>query len=378
MRCAASERYIFVAGGESGYHRDRSVIYSKSCNIFDIKEKKWIELPDAQMLFGFAVFVDGDYAYYTIGQHKKLFRIFISKPEEGWVPMADMLCFNTEYCVSNNCGESQRFVIAGGYHGEELRSMQAYNPSKDQWEILPDLPEGLHGHAGAVLDNKLYLVGGSGSDFLDLPKSSCSMYDMASKAWAQIPDIPKAMQDHSAVAIGKWIVISGGKARTRDYNIEHTSQSIYILNTASLVWRKAATQLPFPLCEHGSCRLPNGMLGPRVAVIGGQSIQEGSDKILAIDFVRLSLTSNQEGHFSLIEACKLGLSWTEGVREIVLNQPDSVAEREEATGLLPFMLASDLDTCYELLHCTLGKDALWCVGIIEGEEEPAKKKARIV
>jgi hypothetical protein len=57
-----------------------------------------------------------------------------------------------------------RIVVVGGLEGSGAASRRAdvYDPASDEWAALPDLPEGLHHTALAVLGDRLYMVGGYG------------------------------------------------------------------------------------------------------------------------------------------------------------------------------------------------------------------------
>mmetsp|Transcript_28676 Transcript_28676/g.32794 ORF Transcript_28676/g.32794 Transcript_28676/m.32794 type:complete len:411 (+) Transcript_28676:344-1576(+) len=381
MRSSVSDRYIFVAGGTTGSDPiTNNAIYSNSCNVYDTQSNKWIALPDAGLLFAFTTFVNGDYVYHIIGQHKKLYRLnIISLPETDWEEMAEMISARFDANIVPSCVEENYcFYISGGYHGQELQCVERYHPTEDRWEKLPDLPEGRHKHASAVVKNKLYVFGGSGKGWDDDCVSSSRMYNMELMTWSIIPDLPMALSCHSATTVGKWIVVTGGCIR-ECFSGDKICQSIFLFNTETLKWYDSVTQLPYALSEHGSCILQNGTNGPRIALIGGRKGKGSySDVIIAIDFVRLLLKPNKVKQLSLIKACRVGLSWMEGVKDIVGNQPESVTHRDSKTGLLPFMLAPDVGSCYELLHCTLGSVAS-LQGWNEGEREqkaPAKKKAK--
>lgn len=58
-----------------------------------------------------------------------------------------------------------RIYVAGGEHQDQyllaaFRAVEAYDPSTNSWEALPNMPMPRHGLAGAVVGNRLHLVSG--------------------------------------------------------------------------------------------------------------------------------------------------------------------------------------------------------------------------
>ena len=83
------------------------------------------------------------------------------------------------------------------------------------WERRPDLSVSRQEVGAAVLNGKVYVIGGIGA------KQSCEVYDPATRRWAAIPSLPVGA-DHMAVAAaaGKIYVMGGigAGARTQVYD----------------------------------------------------------------------------------------------------------------------------------------------------------------
>ena len=72
---------------------------------------------------------------------------------------------------------------SGGVGGW-LSSVERYDPALDAWEEVAPMAEGRDTHAVAVLDGKLYAVGGEDSE--SIPLSSVERYDPATNVWEPV------------------------------------------------------------------------------------------------------------------------------------------------------------------------------------------------
>ena len=82
------------------------------------------------------------------------------------------------------------------------------NPSTDAWSSLADLPTPRSGGASAVLDGKLYVLGGG------LPGATAykavHRFDPATGLWESLADMPIELTGHRAVAVGPDLYVVGG------------------------------------------------------------------------------------------------------------------------------------------------------------------------
>lgn len=95
-----------------------------------------------------------------------------------------------------------------GDDGSNVASTEVYDPATDAWSPLADLPTPRSGGASAVLDGKLYVIGGG------LPGNTVykavHRFDPAGGAWEQIADMPTDLTGHRAIAVGPDIYVVGG------------------------------------------------------------------------------------------------------------------------------------------------------------------------
>jgi N-acetylneuraminic acid mutarotase len=117
---------------------------------------------------------------------------------------------------------NNRLYLAGGWklhpcavNGEptfcdELSSqLDVYNPASNAWETKAPLPGNWGGMASAVLNGKLFLVGGYGrmSDF-DL--SNVDAYDPMTNQWQAKAPLPRGSSPGAAATVGGRIFYMSG------------------------------------------------------------------------------------------------------------------------------------------------------------------------
>ena len=90
-----------------------------------------------------------------------------------------------------------KLYAVGGFNDDDqfLSSVERYDPVTNAWEaVAPMAVERIH-HAMAVLDGKLYAVGGINDDY-DGRLSSVERYDPALDAWEAGTPIGSARAGH--------------------------------------------------------------------------------------------------------------------------------------------------------------------------------------
>ena len=144
--------------------------------------------------------------------------------------------------IINDNGEEEFYVIGGysGYSG--LSSVERYTPATGAWETVA--PRGFAGElpAVAVVDNKLYAMGGHNNN------STCTslnqVYDRASNSWITLAPIQKdgetyELRGAATVALGNKIYLFGG-LRGVGYRVWETLYTTLIYDTVSDSWSAGA------------------------------------------------------------------------------------------------------------------------------------------
>lgn len=114
-----------------------------------------------------------------------------------------------------------KFYVVGGRapgirddDAQRLASVEIYTPGADAWDAGPAMPTARSGAASAVLDGKLYVLGGE----LAFPGVSAAVerYDPASRQWQVLAPMPLSAHGLGAVTVDGAIYVLGGFTRGGD------------------------------------------------------------------------------------------------------------------------------------------------------------------
>ncbi len=130
--------------------------------------------------------------------------------------------------------QGYRACAALGYHiyatgglnvtpDRTLKTVQRYDPTRDCWEPVKDMPVGRTTHATAVLDNHLYVIGGREGE--DRCSSRVDRFDPARNEWESVAPLAVGRAMLVAVTVGDRIYAIGGM--THDYASESNEVEAY-------------------------------------------------------------------------------------------------------------------------------------------------------
>jgi N-acetylneuraminic acid mutarotase len=114
-------------------------------------------------------------------------------------------------------GGDGRIYVLGGVRGalptwpneDQVATVEAYDPARDQWSTVASLPEARRGSA-AVADaqGRIYALGGEHNYF---PMGSADRYDPETDTWTELPDLPRQRRFHAATrgADGRIYLLAG-------------------------------------------------------------------------------------------------------------------------------------------------------------------------
>ena len=97
--------------------------------------------------------------------------------------------------------------------GPFLSSVEMFDPKNNQWTEITEMPAPKAGHAASVIDGKIYVIGGGfrGNDRFKY-LSTVEVYDPETDRWTQEPDMPIGRWGHRAEVINENIYIFGGSS----------------------------------------------------------------------------------------------------------------------------------------------------------------------
>ena len=99
-----------------------------------------------------------------------------------------------------------------------IDAVEAYDPLFGAWTQVASLPAARHHHTAAVVDGKIYVVGGIFHDDEGekVATSLVEMYDPAADSWQQMAAMPTARYSHASAVMDGKIYVSGGFTTSRE------------------------------------------------------------------------------------------------------------------------------------------------------------------
>jgi Carboxypeptidase regulatory-like domain/Kelch motif len=164
-----------------------------------------------------------------------------------------------------------KLYIAGGWGGPDENpdpKLEVYDTATDTWSTGASDPRPHAGSGSAVLDGRLYLVGGCD---VDCGVSDVNVYDPATDTWSQAADYPEPVSWVSCAPVDGKLYCGGGA--TNAGNTAHT----YVYDPASKKWTRLA-DMPVPLWG-SAYAAANGLL----VVAGGVDNDVLSNQSFAYD-----------------------------------------------------------------------------------------------
>ncbi|MEU1203636.1 carboxypeptidase regulatory-like domain-containing protein [Streptomyces sp. NPDC005813] len=176
----------------------------------------------------------------------------------SWSPIADLP--QPRASAAGAFVDGTLYVAGGTYVPERGQSgivtatTYAYHPGSDSWSRVADLPEPLESAFAAVLDGKLYVVGGINAH--SSVSSAVYRYDPARDTWSRMADYPAALHSGGCGGVVGAIVCAGGQDR-------EVVAATYLYHPRTDTWSRGA-DMPYAV-SGASYSSANG----RLQAVGG-------------------------------------------------------------------------------------------------------------
>lgn len=236
---AYMDRYILIAGGlrRGGRALSSSVMY-------DTYHKTCTNLPDVPFTDDYVgVIFDGSFFIHSIDD---IYGLSLSTKLK-WEPIGYEIDNYTEAIVANS---SSLFIL-------RQKDMYQYDPIKGRFSTLPPVPTKRSFFATAVVENKIFIIGGF--EYPSTTFSDVEVLDIATKSWKRAPPLPKPLQAASATVFKRWIIVSGGES-----DLEKLNKEIFIFDTLQQKWTINELGLSPPRKFHKSLSI-----GYQIISVGG-------------------------------------------------------------------------------------------------------------
>ena len=127
------------------------------------------------------------------------------------------------------------FLRDGGFSPR----VDAYDPARNRWRRLPDVPVSLHHGMAAAAGGSLYLVGGYGEDGI-----LSSAFVLTGGRWSRLPDLPGSRAAAGAAVIGNRLYVAGGVTDEVRIGDRRLAQDMLVLDLVTRRWTRADGPTP--------------------------------------------------------------------------------------------------------------------------------------
>ena len=109
------------------------------------------------------------------------------------------------------CALNGQLYVMGGYESNKVQVLESSEQNGFTWTVKNDLPAMRRGAGSAVMDGKVWLLGGllENDEGDEAETASVLIYDAPSDSWATGPALPRAINRCSAANVGGEIFVTG-------------------------------------------------------------------------------------------------------------------------------------------------------------------------
>ncbi|HEX6686448.1 MAG TPA: S8 family serine peptidase [Candidatus Limnocylindrales bacterium] len=156
-------------------------------------------------------------------------------------------------------------VVTGGWGRIDnipTATTMLYHPDSNAWTLGADAPVRVAAAGHAILDGKLYVIGGRPAGNEEAASTAVAVYDPATDTWTRAADYPEPVAWQSCGTVGGEIYCAGGVTA----GVQHLSRA-YVYNPRANAWYRVA-DLPATVWGAGYSGA-NGKLLVSGGVVGG-------------------------------------------------------------------------------------------------------------
>ena len=253
---------IYAIGGNGGYG-------SSSVNEYDPITDTWTtktSMPTPRINFGTAVIenkiyiIGGDRGNYDIGTTTTAINEVYDPATDTWEMKTSMP--TRRMAISANVVDGKIYIIGGGEKTPNTNLTptavnEVYDPEEDKWTTLEPIPNPVNYHTSAVVDNKIYIMGGAVNVNLN------QIYDVETDTWSSGSPVPTGVDSAATGVItgtnaSKRIYVIGGKQGVEAVNLNQ------VYDPETDTWTSGK---PMPTTRYG---LGVAVINDTIYAIGGR------------------------------------------------------------------------------------------------------------
>ena len=128
------------------------------------------------------------------------------QPTAQWrsLPNAPTPRLMTAWAVLND----KIWIMGGLRNGVALQTVESYDPRTGAWQAQPSLPVPLHHAAAATYRGEVVVLGGASGD---LTQASNKVFALRGGNWVELPNLTHARAATAAAVVGDKLVVAGGQ-----------------------------------------------------------------------------------------------------------------------------------------------------------------------
>ena len=164
---------------------------------------------------------------------------FWNSLKQTWKKCADL---PVKYCATSVAELNRKVYVAVSHR---LGSPLMYDPYKDEWSVLPELPRGWFSLVAIPYKKQLLAIGGLTSN--DKVSNKVSVWDEDNKRWTTpYPNMPTARYYTCSISHGSSVIVAGGKTCQHPSRLTGVVEVLYITeySTKSNSYWSVVEQLP--------------------------------------------------------------------------------------------------------------------------------------
>jgi N-acetylneuraminic acid mutarotase len=188
-------------------------------------------------------------------------------PTNIWSAIAPMPVYNS-WATVTAC--QNKIYVIGGLADKPT---QVYDPATNTWANRTSIPQSFCRQKASVVGDKIYVMGGAiFVQGIIMTSSTNYVYDLATDSWSTMAPIPMPVEGYASAVLDDKIYIIGG-GTTTGFPID-ASKTVQIFDPESNQWSNG-TSIPTGVSCAGACTT-SGLFAPeRIYVVGGTTRVSG-------------------------------------------------------------------------------------------------------
>ncbi len=200
--------------------------------------------------------------------------VFVYDPDtDKWSQIEDSVHQLSVHQLGDPCiavSDGKVYLIGGGKQGMiAVSDVTMYDPSTKTWTKKADMPTSRSMLSACVLNNKIYVIGGTNENWTSVFYPNVEEYDPVADKWIIKKDLPLGRWSPGACALNNRIYVTGG------HNGVNALNRVDILNPNIDEWT-IGTPMQQPRQGHEAC-----VVDGKIYVLGGCYPENGMPKFLS-------------------------------------------------------------------------------------------------